>query len=449
MKRWIILITLVLLVFLVLVIRFRTFSSKGGEKTRELTTAQIERGPIQVSVACTGKVVSNQDVEIKSKASGEVKKLPFDISNHVHAADLLVELDPTDEQRNLEKAQASLEEATAQLNHAKQDMVIAENQLVTDRLKIQAEISSAKATWEEEESKAKREEQLYKKKLSSQEALDSQRAAGTRAKAAYEQTLVKQEELKTQELELGLKKQAVQVEESRVRSSRIDLEIARQRIQDTRIISPMDGTVTSRDVQIGQIISSGINNIGGGTTILTLSDLSRIFIIASVDESDIGKVKLGQKANITVDSYPDASFSGKVVQIATRGINISNVVTFDVKVEVLGRNKALLKPEMTANVQIISNEKTNVLLIPSDAIEFPADGPTAQIVLADGTTVARHLTLGLNNGGTAEVIAGLKEGEEVSINSGQVHSKWSNTGKQKDNQEGKTPFAAMKKGQSE
>ena len=215
---------------------------------------------------------------------------------------------PRMSRRNLEKAQASLEAATAQLNHAKQDLVIAENQLVTTRLNIQAEISSAKATWEDEESKAKREEQLYKKKLSSQEELDTQRAEATRAKAAYEQTLVKQEELKTQELELGLKRQAVQMEESRVRSARIDLEIARQRLQDTRILSPMDGTVTSRDVQIGQIISSGINNIGGGTTILTLSDLSRIFIIASVDESDIGKVKLGQKAKITVDSYPDALF---------------------------------------------------------------------------------------------------------------------------------------------
>ena len=134
-----------------------------------------------------------------------------------------------------------------------------------------------------------------------------------------------------------------------------------------------------------------------------------------------------------------------MVQIATRGINISNVVTFDVKVEVLGKNKSLLKPEMTANVQIISTEKPNVLLIPNDAIEFSPDGPRAQVVLADGTTVARPLTLGLDNGGTAEVIAGLKEGEEVCINSGQVHSKWSNTGKQKDNQEGKNALRCNEK----
>ena len=431
MKRWVILITLVLLVFLVLAIKFKPFPSRGEKKEKETATARIERGPILVGVSCTGKVVSNQDVEIKSKASGEVKKLPFDVSDSVHASDLLVEMDPMDEQRNLEKAQASLEAATAQLEHAKQDLIIAENQLVTTRLDIQAEISSAKATLEDAESKAKREEQLYQKKLSSQEEMDTRRAEATRAKSAYEQALVKEKGLKTQEMELELKRHAVQIEESRVRSARVDLEIARQRLQDTRILSPMDGTVTARNVQIGQIISSGINNVGGGTTILTLSDLSRIFVIASVDESDIGKVKVDQKAQVTVDSYPDVHFSGKVVQIATRGVNISNVVTFDVKVEILGKNKSLLKPEMTANVQIVANEKPNVLLIPNDAIEFSADGPRAHVVLPNGTTVARPLTLGLDNGMNTEVIAGLEEKEIVLLNEGQIHSKWSNTEKEK------------------
>ncbi|MEW6378324.1 MAG: efflux RND transporter periplasmic adaptor subunit [bacterium] len=446
MKRWIILIILVLLVSVV-IIRLRTLSSQGEEKEKEFAIAQIKRGAIQVSVACTGKVVSNQDVEIKSKASGEVKKLPFDVSDFVRASDLLVELDPTDEQRNLEKAQAALEAATSQLNNARQDLAIAENQLVTTKLNIQAEISSARATWEDAENKAKREEQLFQKKLSSQEELDTRKAEAVRAKAAHEKALVKQEEFKTQEMEIELRRHAVQLEESRVRAARVDLEIARQRLQDTRILSPVNGTVTARNVQIGQIISSGINNIGGGTTILTLSDLSRIFVIASVDESDIGKVKLRQKAKITVDSYPDVHFDGQVVQIATRGVNISNVVTFDVKIEVLGKNKSLLKPEMTANVQIVSREKANVVLVPDDAVEFSSEGPKVQVVLPDGRIETRSLTLGLDNGGTAEVISGLEEGEEVRLISGQVHSKWSNTGRQKDaDQEEKRPLLGLRRG---
>jgi len=429
MKRRIILAGLAVLGGALVFLWLKPFSSPKEERVEGLASARIERGSIQVTVACTGKVVSNQDVEIKSKASGEIKKLPFDVSDPVRAGDLLVELDPSDEQRNLEKAQAALDAATSQLNNARQDLAIAENQLLTTKLNIEAEISSAKATWEDAENKARREEQLYRKKLSSQEMMDSQRAEAARAKAAYEKALVKQEELKTKEMELELRRQAVRLEESRVRAAKVDLEIAKQRLADTRILSPMNGIVTARDVQIGQIISSGINNIGGGTTILTISDLSRIFVIASVDESDIGKIKLGQKAKITVDSYPDELFSGQVVQIATRGVNISNVVTFEVKIEVVGKNKSLLKPEMTANVQIIAMEKAGVLLIPNEAVEFSSEGPKAQVIWPDGKIESRSLTLGLDNGEVAEVIAGLREGEKVCLHSGQVQSRWSKSGK--------------------
>jgi HlyD family secretion protein len=305
---------------------------------------------------------------------------------------------------------------------------------------ISAEIASTKASWEDAENKAKREEQLYQKKLSSKEDLGTRRTEATKAKSEYEKALVKEKGLKIQEMKLELKRQAVQLEESNVRAAKIDLEIARQRLADTKILSPMDGTVTARDVQIGQIISSGINNIGGGTTILTLSDLSRIFTIASVDESDIGKINLGQKANVTVDSYPDTTFNGEVVQIATRGTNISNVVTFDVKIEIMSKNKSLLKPEMTTNVQIIAIEKSDVLLVPEEAIEFSSEGPKVQAVLPSGKTISQSVTLGLDDGTMAEVIKGLSEGDEVRLNPGQIHSKWSNAGKQTNTK--KAPFMA-------
>lgn len=407
------------------------FSSKRDNeiKEKEFVTAQAEQGTIQVYISCTGKVVSNQDVEIKSKASGKVIKLPFSISDTVQASNLLVELDPTDEQRNVEKAESTLEAAIAELNAAKQALLIDKKKLKTARMKIKTEISSTKAEWEDAENKANREEQLYQKKLSSREELDTRKTEAIRAKATYEKTLVKQEELKTQTMELELKKQTVEVKESKVRSATIDLEIANQRLNDTRILSPIDGIVTEKNIQIGQIISSGINNIGGGTTIMVLSDLSKIYITASVDESDIGKIRLDQEAEITVDSYPDTSFMGKIVRIAPRGINIHNVVTFDVKIEILSRNKSLLKPEMTANVKIISAKKQNVLLIPGEAVEFSNQGPKVTLLLANKNTIDRKIQLGLNNGEVAEIVKGLKEGDTVILNPGQVRSKWSNTKK--------------------
>ncbi|MGA1876041.1 MAG: efflux RND transporter periplasmic adaptor subunit [bacterium] len=392
-------------------------------------TALIERGSIQIEVACTGKIVSNQDVEIKSEASGRVTRLPFDISAEVHVSSLLVELDPTDEQRNVEKAEATLEAARARLKSAKQELMIAEEKLKITRMNIKAEISSTRAAWEDAENKAQREEQLYEKKLSSREELDTRKTEAIRAKSAYEQVLARQEELKALTMELELKRQAVQLEESKFRSAKIDLEIANQRLDDTRILSPIEGVITTKNIQIGQIISSGIENIGGGTTLLVVSDLSRIFVIASVDESDIGKIQLGQKAEITVDSFPDLKFPGQVVQIATRGNSVSNVVTFEVKIEVLGDKKSLLKPEMTANVKIVAQEKSEALIVPEEAITFSTEGPLVKVMSSDGTIRSRAVTLGLSNGRTAEIVQGVEEGERVLLTPGQIHSQWSNTGK--------------------
>ena len=431
MKHWKALSTAICLFLLlgIVITGYKLFSGSNKNEAKKYTTAQVKKGTIQTQVACTGKVVSNQDIEIKSKASGKVINLPFDISDTVRASELLVKLDPTDEQRNVEKALATLEATKAHLNSAKQGLIIDENKLKTARMNIQAEISSTKADWEDAKNKAEREKQLYEKKLSSQEELDTKKTEAIKAKSAYEKALVKHEELKTQKMELELKRQAVRLEKSNVRAATIDLEIAEQRLLDTCILAPIDGTLTVKNVQIGQIISSGINNVSGGTTMLTLSDLSRIFIIASVDESDIGKIQLGQKAEITVDSYPGDLFQGQVVQIGARGINMSNVVTFDVKIEILKKNKSLLKPEMSANIKIISKEKSNILLIPNEAIEFSPEGPKAKIVLPDKTIISRSIVLGLENEGVTEVVEGVKEGETVLLDPGVVQSKWSNVRK--------------------
>src|SRR5262249_12618539 len=151
---------------------------------------------------------------------------------------------------------------------------------------------------------------------------------------------------------LEVRRQDIKLSEAQLRSDQVALANARQQLTYTKVTAPMDGVVAALNVQIGTIISSGITNVGGGTTILSLSDLSHIFVLASVDESEIGSVAIDQQAVITVDAFPGRRFRGKVVRIATRGVNVSNVVTFEVKIEVLGENKTLLKPEMTANVQI-------------------------------------------------------------------------------------------------
>src|SRR5207247_967479 len=145
-------------------------------------------------------------------------------------------------------------------------------------------------------------------------------------------------------------------------SDQVALGIAQQHLDDTKVLAPMDGVVAARTVQIGQIIASAISNVGGGTTVMTLSDLSHVFSMASVDESEIGKVQKGQSVTVTADAHRGRRFRGVVTRIATRGVNVSNVVTFEVQIEITDAKKALLKPEMTTNVEIIAAEKESALL---------------------------------------------------------------------------------------
>jgi len=207
-----------------------------------LKQAVAKKGNLVLQVESTATVTSNLDVEIKCKASGEVRKLPFDVSDSVKKGDLLVELDPIDEERKVKQAKVSLSSAIANL-------------------------AKANAVAEDAKTKAERMKELLEKKLCSQE--DYETAKSTKAQAVA-----------------GLQQAG-----SQVSLAELDLSDARQRLDDTKVVAPMNGVVAERNVQVGQIISSGINSVSGGTTILTLSDLSHIFVMAAVDESDIGRVR--------------------------------------------------------------------------------------------------------------------------------------------------------------
>jgi len=209
-----------------------------------------------------------------------------------------------------------------------------------------------------------------------------------------------------------------------VESDKIALSNAQQRLSETKVYAPISAVVSARNVQTGQIISSGISNVGGGTTILTLSDLSRLFVLAAVDESDIGKVAADQMARITVDAFPGMMFRGKVVRIATKGVSTSNVVTFEVKIEVLGRNKNLLKPEMTANIEIVAQEEENALLVPVTAVSRKKKIQVVNVQKPDGTIEERPVTVGISDGEKIIVTSGLSEGETVVIREGEAESRW-------------------------
>ncbi|MCE5279847.1 MAG: efflux RND transporter periplasmic adaptor subunit [Planctomycetaceae bacterium] len=403
------------------------------------TTAKVTRGDLNLEVQANGTVESNLDVEIKVKASGEITTLPYDVSDRVpkyiagHNEDkaLLVALDPINEQRAVQRTQAQYDAANAKLEQAKHSLMVARQDLLVARSKAAADVASAKAKSDLAKASLARTRQMFENKVSTRNELETEVSSAAVAEAALQVALAQQEAVKSMELAVNLRQADVDLAQANLASAKVDLADTQQRLADTRIYSPIDGVVTSRTVQVGQIVASGIQNVGGGTTLMTVSDLSRLFVVAAVDESDIGRLvesgRLGHEVTITADAYPGKRFTGKVVQITPRGASESNVVTFPVKIEVLGEGKDRLRPKMSANVTILANRRSDTLLIPNAALQYDREQTFVEVMTA-GKAVRRDVTLGLNDGIWSEVLSGLKEGEEVAARSG-VNTRWSNDGR--------------------
>jgi HlyD family secretion protein len=383
------------------------------------------RGPIAQTVAASGSVTSSLDVEIKCKASGTIITLPYDISDNVSAGALLLELDPQDEERNVNLAGVNLSDSQARLNRAQGNLEISDQNLATSRERARVDLEVAQAQADQTKAKTARTQELYDKGFISRQDYDQAMTDVVSAEANVDAANIKFEELETQEAGLELLRRDVTVANGDVQSSQINLETATHRFEDTKVYSPMDGVVTARLVQTGQIISSGISSTSGGTPIMTISDLSRLFVLADVDESDIGKVAVGQHVIISADAFPEEKFEGEVVRISPVGVNVQSVVTFEVRIEVTSDNKSKLMPQMTADVEIVIRRVDDALMVPSNAVETQ-DGKTVVMVKGEnGSPAPREVVTGINNGEFIQVISGLTGEDIVLVNETQQSSMWS------------------------
>jgi len=387
-------------------------------------TPSIRKDLSQI-VSATGPVASNLDVAIKCRAYGEVIQLPYDISDNVKKGDLLVQLDTKDEEVILDQAKVTLQQSNSKLKEAVENERIAEQDLRTATEQADANIVSAITKAQNLEKKADRQKQLLAQNLASEEEFESDETDAAQAEDDLQNAKIAKEELKSQEVALETKKEDVELAKEQVQLDTIALGNSQQQLDYCTVTSPLDGVVSDLEIQMGTIISSAISNVGGGTSVLTVSDLSHIFVMASVDESDIGGVTKDQDVDITADAYPGKHFSGKVVRIATTGVSTSNVVTFEVKIEVTSPNKQLLKPEMTANVDIIEASRKEVLTVPMLAIARKQGGFYVTVVKPDGSTEQRQVRVGINDGNDQEILSGLSDGEQVLVHKNDSTSVWS------------------------
>jgi HlyD family secretion protein len=354
--------------------------------------ATIERGDLARSVVATGKIEPLAKVEVKSKASGIVEKIFADYGDHVKHGQVLVELDKEQLQARVAEARANLQAAEAAVQSA---------QATFERNVVDAQgpdLPFLKST-------AARDQKLAAEGLISASALDD-------AEKGYQLALNKQ--LSAQR-NVAVSRAEVARAKAQVAQMQAVLDNAEEDLRNSTIVSPMEGLVLSRDVEVGDAVSSILILGSQATNIMTLGDVSEVYVKGKVDEADISKVYHGQPARISVESLKDRKFMGKVTKISPLGVEKDNVTTFEVRVSIQN-STGELKVNMSANAEIILEEKHGILMLPEAAVIYDKDHHTFLETPDPGSKAGRRklsAKLGISNGVKTELVEGLKEGQQV------------------------------------
>jgi len=349
---------------------------------------------------------------VKSKASGEVLKFAYEEGDGVDKGTLLLQLDKSDEQRNVAKARAEKSSSMAKLKKAKTALLLQETKYETDLQKAKSAVESAEASLKESEDKLKRQKDLFEKKFTARETLD---AAQTAYKVNKENLVQSQTQVQVaidSIHDITMKKNEIELAKANMVQANITLEEAQERLDETEIFAPITGVIIEKMVEVGQIIASGISNVSGGTALATIADMSRLFIIADVDETDIGAVKLGQSVTITADAFPGKTFQGKVQRIAPQGKVENSITIFKVKIEALGSGKNILKPMMSSNIEIVTASARDTLYLSRGAVRKEENGFYV-VILEDGKPKKFPIETGIENPIHTQVLSGLEEGQKV------------------------------------
>jgi len=351
------------------------------QQAAPLPTAEVTRGNIAVRVQATGVVEPADTVLIKSKASGMVLQMPVDVGSVVKPGDLLAQVDPRDVRNQYDQAVADDVVSSASLRKALADQA--------------------------------REDTLFMRHVVTAAQHDSSKSTTAAAVAD-------------------------------IVEKRANLDLALQKLQDATVRAPIAGTVISRPITTGQIITSA-TSANGGTTLMTIADLSRVRMRVTIDEVEMANVRLGEKASVLVDAFPNRTFDGTVEKVEPQAIVDQGVTFFPVLVSISNR-EGLLMPGMNGEVTINAGDLTNVVQVPIDAVRptnelapvsrmfgVPVDtltgelrreltggegttgvpGRYAVVAQPDGSFEMREVKTGPSDLRVAQVVSGLKPGDHV------------------------------------
>lgn len=352
----------------------------------------VERSTMVRSVVATGKVEPISKVELKSKANGIIERLHVEVGDLVKAGDILAELDKENLNARVREARANLQAAEAGLAGARAQL---------EKNKVEAEgpdVEFARRA-------AQRADDLYTQKLMPQSELDQ-------ARSAYEQAMNRQ---RAAESQLVVSRAKVTETQAQVAQARASLERADEELRNTTLRAPIAGMVLTRDVEVGSPVSSILNLGANATLVMTLGDIGEVFVRGKVDESDVGRIRMEQPARISVETFKDRKFDGRVTLISPMGTEKDNVTTFEVRVSIDNPGNEL-KANMTANAEIVLEEHPDSLIVPEAALTYDADRQAHVDVFDPAEKTSRRrvaVKVGVSNGTRAQILDGLKEGEKV------------------------------------
>jgi HlyD family secretion protein len=367
-------------------------TARGAAGVDPSRIATVERGTMVVSVVATGKIEPITKVEIKSKANGIIERLHVDVDDVVQPGQVLAELDRENLTARLREARANLQAAEAARDAAAAQ--VKKNEIEAESPEVElAERNYARAR------------QLFAQQLVPQSVLDEAKStvdqAENRRRAAGGQLAIAQARV----VEAG----------ANVAQARAAVERSEEELANATIRAPIRGTVLTRDVEVGSPVSSILNLGANATLVMTLGDIEKVYVKGKVDESDIGRVRLGQPARITTETFHDRVFNGRVTQISPIGAEKDNVTTFAVEVSIDNPGKEL-KANMTANAEIVIAEYPGSLLVPEAAVVYDAQrAASVDVVDASQKSGRRRVPVkvGSGNGSKIQITDGLQQGDKI------------------------------------
>jgi HlyD family secretion protein len=386
------------------------YSKKSSSDNTGIVTEPVKRGDITSSVSATGRLTAKVSVLVGTEVSGTIRDLTIDYNSVVKKGQVLIRLDQ-------ELFRAQVEQAKAKLASAQAGLVELESTRDMNRSEVKTNIEQTEATARKAAADSERNKMLFDKGVIARSDLDNVLKDEAVAMAQYNQALSAKGKYASIDAQIDAAKAAV-------KEAQAGLNTAETNFGKSIIRAPMDGVVIAKNVEVGQTVAASFNT----PTLLEIGDLSVMEVDVSIDEADVGRTAVGQDVEFTVDAFPEKVFKAKLVEIHYAPVEVQNVITYDGIIDV-DNPEGLLRPGMTANVNIITSRKKDVLMIPSAALRVkmgtqgkPGRPPEPDMrvvwVMKGDKPVPAYIKTGVTDFTNTEVLSGLKEGDRVVVEGG-------------------------------